>query len=166
MVGECIRSGVVWTVVKDVARDSGGRRRVLAECVCGVQKEVDHYTIKRGTSKGCGCRAVKHSHSRSRNGKPSATYVSWQSMRTRCLNPNSVDYAEYGGRGISIDAAWDSFERFLSDMGERPVDTSLDRKDVNGPYSLANCRWADPITQRANQRPHKRSVCIKSSSST
>ncbi len=48
------------------------------------------------------------------------TYSSWMNMRTRCLNPNCKCYPEYGGRGITIDPSWNSFEQFLRDMGERP----------------------------------------------
>lgn len=43
-------------------------------------------------------------------------------------------------------------------MGERPEGMTLDRIDPYGNYSKDNCRWATYKTQRANQRPHKRSV--------
>lgn len=83
-------------------------------------------------------------------------------MRQRCLNPNSDNFANYGGRGITIDPRWDDFERFLDDVGERPPNPpgwasrksfwTLDRIDNDGPYTPDNVRWASPAQQRHNQR--------------
>lgn len=74
-------------------------------------------------------------------------------MRTRCLNPKSDQYPQYGGRGIKVAEAWDSFEVFLADMGERPAGTTLDRwPDVNGDYRPGNCRWATMRQQENNKR--------------
>lgn len=71
-----------------------------------------------------------------------STYVSWKSMKTRCNNPNASNYYKYGGKGIKICDSWNSFVNFLNDMGERPINTSLDRVDSSGNYEPSNCRWA------------------------
>jgi hypothetical protein len=73
-------------------------------------------------------------------------------MLARCMNPSQRDWKDYGGRGITIDPRWRTFENFLAYMGERPAGTTLDRIDVNGNYEPGNCRWATPKEQRANQR--------------
>jgi hypothetical protein len=46
----------------------------------------------------------------------------------------------------------DSFENFLSDMGERPEGMTLDRLDNTRGYEPGNCRWADSTTQAVNKR--------------
>jgi hypothetical protein len=71
-------------------------------------------------------------------------------MIARCNYPSNRDYKWYGGRGIKVCEAWLSYEQFLADMGERPVDMTLDRIDTDGDYCVNNCRWADNVTQRRN----------------
>ena len=91
----------------------------------------------------------------------------WKAMIQRCTNANHKDYPSYGGRGITVCDRWrgaDGFLNFLADMGARPEGLSIDRRDNDGNYSCGkcaqciangwamNCRWADALTQRMNQR--------------
>jgi hypothetical protein len=86
--------------------------------------------------------------------KLSGTYSSWKAMKARCLNPNGKQWADYGGRGITICERWiHSFENFLADMGERPPGKTLDRYPNNdGNYEPGNCRWASGRQQQMNRR--------------
>lgn len=77
-------------------------------------------------------------------------------MKLRCRGAKPQWQKDYVDRGITYDPSWDSFETFLSDMGEPPEGMSLDRIDNDGPYCKDNCRWADRITQRHNSRGLRR----------
>lgn len=91
---------------------------------------------------------TKHSQ---RGPRRTPTYISWASMRQRCLNPRHRFFWCYGGRGIGICAEWASFERFYADMGRRPKGKTLDRIDPDGDYSPGNCRWATILQQNRNR---------------
>lgn len=88
------------------------------------------------------------------------TYSSWENMLTRCNNPNNNRYQYYGNKGITVCERWLIFENFLTDMGERPEGTSLDRIDNNKGYYKENCRWATEITQ-ANNKSTNRFITYK-----
>jgi hypothetical protein len=79
-------------------------------------------------------------------------HSSWTAMKTRCNNPNIEGYKNYGGRGIKVCERWETFENFLTDMGERPIGMSLDRINNDGNYEPGNCRWATRKQQSLNSR--------------
>lgn len=82
-------------------------------------------------------------------GRATPTYRTWQQMKARCLNPTVAHFPRYGGRGIRVCDRWMRFENFLSDMGERPAGTELDRINNDGHYEPGNCRW---LTHKQNAR--------------
>lgn len=84
--------------------------------------------------------------------KGTPTYASWEAMKTRCTNPRSSSFGDYGARGVRVCDRWrESFAAFLSDMGERPVGKTLDRwPDRRGHYEPGNCRWATKTEQQRN----------------
>jgi hypothetical protein len=74
-------------------------------------------------------------------------------MRARCTRATHPSYPLYGGRGITVCPEWDSFERFLEDVGQRPDPSlSLDRVDNDRGYEPGNVRWATRAEQAANRR--------------
>jgi hypothetical protein len=97
-------------------------------------------------------------HGEARKGRRTPEYTSWCHLKSRCLNMNNRKFPDYGGRGITVSQEWrESYPTFLADMGRRPSPAhSLDRRDNNGGYSKANCRWATAKEQANNQRPRKK----------
>lgn len=73
-------------------------------------------------------------------------------MKTRCFNPNSQQYYNYGARGITVCKRWLKFENFHADMGDKPDGMSLERINNDGNYEPGNCRWATAKEQQANTR--------------
>lgn len=130
-----------------------GKGQWLAKCDCGLEQlcYIDHLTTGRSTQ----CKACRYLDQRTSAYSNKAEYSSWNHMKQRCLNMNNDRYDQYGGRGITICDEWKDFEVFLKDMGKRPKGTSLDRIDVDGPYSKDNCRWATPQQQQRNLQLHK-----------
>lgn len=123
-------------------------------------KSVSSNNLRTGKTKSCGClnvqkireRSTKHGHTPKIGGTNtfSPTYYSWTAMKARCKNPKNIGYTLYGGKGVSYDPDWEYFHNFLSDMGERPSGTTLDRIDTNGNYCKSNCRWATTKEQGRN----------------
>jgi len=73
-------------------------------------------------------------------------------MKNRCRLKNLWNYEFYGGAGITYDPSWDSFDKFLLDMGERPDGMTLDRIDGTQGYFKENCRWATYKQQQNNRK--------------
>lgn len=137
-----------------------GRAVWACRCLCGNEAIVKAGNLRRGSTSSCGCYRKEHSAlmSTTRGLTRSPTYLTWVSMIQRCENPEATGYEYYGGRGVTVCAEWHDFETFLSDMGLRPKDRTLDRRDPNGNYERNNCRWATRKEQRDNQRPRTKGM--------
>jgi hypothetical protein len=163
-----IERGQKFNKLKTIARagkDKHGRFLWRCKCECGNEVAIKATYLRTGAKKSCGCLQVD-GHSNFRHGHKaklgaSRTYQAWVNMKRRCTDPSRRQWKDYGGRGITYDPAWESFETFLHDMGEPAPGLSLDRKDNDGPYCKANCRWASHYVQRHNSRGPWRWVVIK-----
>lgn len=80
--------------------------------------------------------------------KHSREYKIWDAMKYRCINPNAINYKDYGGRGITICDSWYEFDNFFKDMGYSNG-LCIDRIDNDKGYCKENCRW---VTHKQNNR--------------
>jgi hypothetical protein len=132
-------------------------------CECGNPAIIYATNLVRWLTKSCGCFRIETSglanlsHGHSVGEKPTSEYRSWCSLLSRCHNPNTRKFSDYGGRGISVCERWkNSFQNFIDDMGLKPSPKhSIDRIDVNGNYEPSNCRWATNAEQSRNRRNNK-----------
>lgn len=127
----------------------------LCKCTCGNTTVVKGAHLRDGSTKSCGClvkiAAKELMTTHGYTGTP--TYNSYVSMKKRCTYRGSKDYPLYGGRGVRVCDRWlHDFNNFLTDMGERPDGTTLDRIDPDGDYDPCNCRWATYKEQSLNKR--------------
>ena len=86
-------------------------------------------------------------------------YGVWNNLKNRCTLSNLKDWKTYGGKGISYDSRWESFENFKDDMSPTyKAGLSLDRIDNDKGYSKENCRWA---TQKEQSNNVRRNIIIE-----
>lgn len=156
---------VRWTVLGPTQRVSfpSGAEHVywLCKCQCGVEKEVNGQSLRKGLSVSCGCYqlecASRRGNANRRHGlRDTPEWGAWASMRYRCFSKSHKQYPNYGGRGITVCSRWLVFESFFEDMGRKPgLGFSIDRIDNDGNYEPGNCRWATSQTQNRNNRGNR-----------
>lgn len=145
-------------VVGFTGKKKGNHHLWFCKCDCGGSVEAMGVSLRAEERKSCGCLhkeslkgLVKHGHCLKGN---TPEFNSWVGMKQRCYNQNNPSWKHYGGRGITVCESWlESFNNFLSDMGEKPSPKhSVGRIDNDQPYSPWNCRWETSKQQGRNKR--------------
>lgn len=135
-------------------------------CECGRKSIVIANNLHRGTVRSCGCfrneQIVKSGvdNPKYRHGAwKDRLYGVWKGMIVRCFSVTSKNYADYGGRGITVCESWRdyiNFQKWAMENGYDPNapfgQCTIDRIDVNGNYCPENCRWVSMAVQNSNKR--------------
>jgi len=145
-----------------VSKTGYTKKLLVCDCICGKQTKVAVSDLKKGKVMSCGNKChictvsfgVKDRTKKDSNNKVINRFrTCWYDMKTRCDNPKCKEYKNYGGRGIKYQQGWERFENFYRDMFNTYDDSlTLDRIDVNGDYTVENCRWSTWEVQNHNRR--------------
>jgi hypothetical protein len=150
--------------ILSISDDEWQNRKIVCKCECGNIKEFKINTFY--VSKSCGClqreQSTKHGLTSKNDDFQRKWYDRWKSMNSRCYNPNTKSYKNYGGRGITVCERWREpnglgCKNYIDDihniLGPQPSpEHSLDRINNDGPYEINNLRWATNSEQGKNQR--------------
>lgn len=145
-----------WTVIGFPYASLNNYKKVEVQCDCNnvsVVRSADLKAARTKMCKSCAAKASAKGHGGATKGSVTSEYVSYTHMIQRCTNPNDKDYANYGGRGITICDMWrTSYEAFFMSMGKKPDSTyTIERLDGNKGYEPSNCIWASKVTQNRNK---------------
>ena len=107
----------------------------------------------------CGCHKYDRSFCSKKAKNNPRLYGVYQSIKTRCHNPNNSNYHLYGGRGIDLCDEWKEFDAFCDwalsngyDENAPFGECTIDRIDPSKGYSPDNCRWVTMMRQNNNRR--------------
>lgn len=150
-----------WTVLRH-SRRKNGRQYWLCRCKCGLEKEIESYTLHSGRSlscRPCSAKVVAKNHHITHGKSLQKVYRTWQSIKTRCYNSKAVNcYRCHGALGVRVWEVWiNNFQAFYEHIGDPPTPLhTIDRINVFGNYEPGNVRWATQAEQMANTRRSKK----------
>ena len=156
-----------WMVLcrgKDRINKHGHHTRTwICECSCDKHtvKEVLEPSLLNHSSTSCGCKRIESVKNNKKHGL-SGTRIKrvYYNMHSRCENPNTPKFYNYGGRGIKVCDEWSGENGLINFYNWAMIngyseDLTLDRIDDDGNYEPSNCRWINYETQNLNKRNNR-----------
>lgn len=138
------------------SRTKNGVTYWKCKCDCGKTKEIAAGNLTGGKTHSCGClqKIMASESSKTHGESKTKLYRIWKGMRTRCYNPNSRAYKNYGGRGILVCDEWEHYEAFKTWAIQNGYSEGLtiERIDNDGMYEPGNCEWISLSSQTKNTR--------------
>lgn len=145
-------------IVIEMKGKKGYEKIYTCRCDCGQTKDVYRSNLMQGRTTSCGCLWKESIRKGVHQGRRTRLYRIWTNMKTRCYNPRSPGYNDYGGRGIRICDEWRyDFAAFrdwalANGYSDR---LSIERIDYNGNYEPNNCKWVGLEMQSKNRRGNR-----------
>lgn len=144
------------TAIEPVGKNKWGNLLWKCKCQCGNEVVIPSEKLVQGRKRDCGCMETENrsraasKHGITAGGKP-RTFIIWNGMKSRCNNPKSISYKNYGARGIRVCDEWMAFINFHNwAIANGYADgLEIDRIDNNGNYCPSNCHW---VTRSENRK--------------
>ena len=154
----CVHAGEKFNRLTAVEYAGNGKWK--CRCDCGKTTIVRSARLKSGETKSCGCITKEGIYGELFNRK---LYSMWKDMIYRCERPNSLNFKNYGARGVSVCQEWHDYLLFREwALGngfddKKGRDCSIERKNVDGNYCPENCKFAT-TSEQANNKCNSRRV--------
>lgn len=98
-------TGRVYGRLLFIKRTTAGKHsKALFKCECGNEKEIVISVVISGKTTSCGCFRKESIFKHGLRTHP--LYAVWLQMNYRCTCIRSVDYSNYGGRGVRVCHEW------------------------------------------------------------
>jgi hypothetical protein len=134
--------------------------KTVYRCICDCGEEVFPASseIKTRTF-SCGCLGIeKRSKVHTTHGlSKRPEYFASHHAFSRCYDPSSRDYKDYGGRGIrcEFETATEMTEWLVKNLPKPSPKSVLDRRNKGGNYSRTNLRWVTQAASNRNKRTNR-----------
>lgn len=131
------------------------RYMAICQCECGSPaKAIRFDSLKSGIVLSCGC--FQRERTTTHGLTSSIHYDRWWNMMDRCYNDRCSAYADYGGRGIKVCAAWHDIAVFVRELPDGYFEgAEIDRIENDGDYEPGNVRWSTRQGNSSNRRTNR-----------